>query len=470
MAERMQWLSSLTDIFEASQIDTEPEHLQAHAVDGRVPSVVVFPETFEQTAAVLEWAQTETLAVLPRGGGMQMSLGRIPQRADVVLSTVRLRRISDYDAANFTLTAQAGVTCAAVAGITAASSQTLPLPYALPSATLGGLIATNADNPKRLLYGGLRDLLLGIRVAFPSGEMAHFGGKVVKNVAGYDMGKLFLGSLGTLGVIVEATFKLSALPERDETLFAVFPAWRQAAAASTHLLSTHLLPSQVLLLNAATARHVVPSAAAEVVAGGALLLVNVEGMEEAVERQLREMSHLCREQGAAAVGVAAGERQVQLRQRLAAMTQALADTPAPLPHTSSHVEDGRGGWTIVVRLGTLPSRVPTIMQAVADVLEPIMPQPQIVGDCGVGLVRLILRGEGQALEAVDEPLVQRLSELPQLVASEGGSTVIEAAPTVVKERLEVWGPRPSAFSLLKALKAKFDPGGILNPGRFIGGL
>jgi glycolate oxidase len=118
MAERSPLISSLIALLDTGQVDTVPEHLQAYAVDAGVPSAVVFPETFEQTAAILRWAQSEKLAVLPRGAGTQIALGRPPRGADVVLCTSRLQHISDYDAANFTLTAQAGVTCAAVARLT----------------------------------------------------------------------------------------------------------------------------------------------------------------------------------------------------------------------------------------------------------------------------------------------------------------------------------------------------------------
>jgi glycolate oxidase FAD binding subunit len=469
MHARPPWLASLSGLLDAGQIDTDPAHLQAHAVDGRVPSAIAFPEDFTQTAAVLQWAQTEKLAVLPRGSGSEVALGGIPRRADLILSTGRLRRIGEYDAANFTLTAQAGVSFAAAAHLAAGNLQTLPLQYPSSPTTLGGLIATNAANPKRLLYGGVRDLLLGLRVALPSGAVVHFGGKVVKNVAGYDMSKLFVGSLGALGIIVEATFKLYALPERDETVWAGFPTWPQAAEAAAQLLAAPLLPSQVLLLNAAAAQALMPeekatggvkSAAANTTTGGATLLVNVEGMDEAVERQLRDAARICRGQGAATVDVVTGERQDRLRQRLTAAAQAgdLAD-----------VGEGRSGGAISVRLGTLPSRVPAVMEAVAHATNAVTP-PLIVGDCGGGQVRLILRGEDLAFSAGDEVLVQVLRDLPRLVAVGGGYVVIEAAPTAVKERLDVWGPPPSAFNLLKALKAKFDPAGVLNPGRFIGGL
>ena len=175
--------------------------------------------------------------------------GDVPRRLDVVLSMRRLAQTSEYDVANFTITAGAGMTFAQLTQLTAAHMQMLPLQYPFSTATLGGLIAANAYTPKRLRYGGVRDLLLGLRIALPSGEIAHFGGKVVKNVAGYDMCKLFLGSLGTLGIIVEATFRLYAVPERDETLLAGLPSLASGAAAVAQLMATQLLPSQILLLN-----------------------------------------------------------------------------------------------------------------------------------------------------------------------------------------------------------------------------
>ena len=290
--------------------------LQEYAVDGLIPSAVVWPETVEQVAAVLQWAQREKLAVVPCGSGTKIGLGDIPKRLDIVLSTHRLAQVSEYDVANFTITAGAGMTFAQLAQLTAAHMQMLPLQYPFSMATLGGLIAANAYTPKRLRYGGVRDLLLGLRIALPSGEIAHFGGKVVKNVAGYDMCKLFLGSLGALGIIVEATFKLYALPERDETLLAVLPSLESGAAAVAQLMATQLLPSQILLLDPIATQAVAPEIATQAVAGTALLLVNCEGMDEAVERQLADIARICQGHGASTVQVLSGETQLQLRARL----------------------------------------------------------------------------------------------------------------------------------------------------------
>jgi glycolate oxidase FAD binding subunit len=451
------WLSSLATLVSAAQLDIQAARLREHAVDGLVPRVIAYPESAEQVAAILHWAQQEKLALLPHGSGTKIHLGGIPKRLDVVLSTNRLSKIHEYDVANFTLTAGAGLRFSSAAELTAAHGQTLPLQYASSAATLGGLIATNAPPPKRLLYGGIRDLLLGMRVALPSGEIAHFGGKVVKNVAGYDMCKLFLGSLGALGVVVEATCKLYALPERDETQLAVFPSLRQGAAAVTQIMGTHLLPSQILLLNPTTSSAVALQDAAHMAAEGALLVLNWEGMGEAVERQLKDGTRICQGQGAAAVHQYTGEAQAMLRQRLAIFNPCGHGQTAHEPH-------------LLVRLGTVPARVPTVMDALARLLSPLAPDVLIAGDCGAGLIHLGLQRNVAEAATIDDSLLRALRELPRLVAPEGGYAVVERAPLQVKEQLDVWGPPPASLPLLQTLKRTFDPEGILNPGRFIGGL
>jgi glycolate oxidase FAD binding subunit len=381
-----------------------------------------------------------------------------------VLSLVRLTQISDYDVANFTITAGAGMTFAQLAQLTAENMQMLPLQYPFSTATLGGLIAANAYTPKRLRYGGVRDLLLGLRIALPSGEIAHFGGRVVKNVAGYDMCKLFLGSLGALGIVVEATFRLYAAPERDETLLAGLPSLASGAAAVAQLMATQLLPSQILLLDRIATQAVAPDIATPAIAAAALLLVNCEGLDEAVERQLAEVARICQGHGASTVQVLSGETQLQLRHRLETVTL------SPPPQPSSIEGEGAGGGSIVLRLRTLPSQVYTVMEAAAQALKPLASGAMIIGDCGVGVVTLCLGPEALTAGAIDAPLLDVLRDLAGLVVGHGGSAVVETAPPEAKTQLEVWGSPPSSFPLLKALKHKFDPESVLSPGRFIGGL
>jgi glycolate dehydrogenase FAD-binding subunit len=465
------WLAALETLVGADRCQMQPTRRQEYAIDGLVATVIVWPETVEQVAALLQWAQREKLTVLPRGSGTKIGLGGLAQRLDVVLSTSRLTQISEYDAANFTITAGAGMTFSQLAQVTAAYREMLPLQYPFSAATLGGLIAANAYNPKRLLYGGVRDLLLGLRIALPSGEICHFGGKVVKNVAGYDMCKLFVGSLGTLGVIVEATFKLYALPERDETLLAAFPSLGQGATAVVQCMGTQLLPSQVLLLNAIAARALTPQRTIQVAPGEALLLVNCEGMDEVVERQLADFTRICQGHGASIVQTLSGEAQLQLRHRLETITQDReANTFSRSGLPSCDEGEGTGGRALTVRLGTLPSQVYPVMEAVAQALHPMGPGAVIVGDCGMGLVKLCLQHDGLAAGAIDARLLRALHELRGLVVANGGYAVVESASPALKTSLGVWGPTPSSFALLKALKRRFDPENILSPGRFMGGL
>jgi FAD/FMN-containing dehydrogenase len=280
------------------------------------------------------------------------------------------------------------------------------------------------------------------------------------------------------------------------------------------LMGTQLLPSQVLLLNPTAARAAVPQVATPLVVGGTLLLVNCEGMEEAVERQLADISRICRGHGASTVQILSGDAQLQLRQRLEAATQYPAATtsssppqssafspspfgrgwgegvdtmppliphshPNPLPEGGGTKNlsqraplegEGTDGGTLTVRLGTPPSRVHTVMEEAAQALNPMAPEVMIVGDCGVGLVKLCIQRQGLEAGVIDASLLRALRELSRLVVADGGYAVVESAPPEVKTQLEVWGPPPSSFALLKALKSKFDPEGLLSPGRFIGGL
>jgi glycolate oxidase FAD binding subunit len=257
---------------------------------------------------------------------------------------------------------------------------------------------------------------------------------------------------------------LSALPERDETLLAVLPSLEPGAAAVAQLMATQLLPSQILLLDPIATQAVAPESSTQAVAGTALLLVNCEGMDEAVERQLADVARICQGHGASTVQVLSGETQLQLWARLEAVTL------SPPPLSSPLKEEGSDGGGIVVRLGTVPSRVYTVMETAVQALKPLASGAVIIGDCGVGLVKLCLGPEDLATGAIDVPLLGALRDLAGFVIGHGGYALVESAPPEAKTQLEVWGPPASNFALLKALKRKFDPESILSPGRFIGGL
>src|SRR5215475_8551646 len=190
-----------------------------YAVDGVLPAMVVLPADEAQVTDVLRLAAEYRATVFPRGGGSHTFVGQTPARVDLVLSVQRLQQQLAYEPADLTITVQAGVRFAELQHILRGSSQFLALdPPVTTTTTVGGIVATNVSGPRRLLYGTARDMLLGIGVMTSDGKRSKAGGRVVKNVTGYDLNKLYVGSLGTLGVIVELTWKLHPLPPGEITL------------------------------------------------------------------------------------------------------------------------------------------------------------------------------------------------------------------------------------------------------------
>src|SRR5919109_2258530 len=222
----------------------------AYRVDGRAPWAVVIPGDVDQVGAVLALAHREGLAVVPWGGGTTMALGHPPERLDFVLSLARLNRVLAHEPADLTATVQAGITIAALSAGLGRRRQWWPLdPPLAAAATVGGVLATNTSGPKRLLYGTARDLLIGITVVHADGTISKAGGKVTKNVTGYDMMKLYTGSLGTLAVIAEATLKLRPLPPGQQLIWSTFASREAAAETAQRLLAEGLLPNAVELVN-----------------------------------------------------------------------------------------------------------------------------------------------------------------------------------------------------------------------------
>ena len=223
--------------------------LTRFSVDGVVPEAVVYPANLSQVSEVIKLANREKWAVTPWGSGTKMGIGQVPKRLDLVLCTSRLDKIIDIDVANLTVTAQAGVKLGDLQDLLGGAENRcffplegdlkaqadymcsgrdykgvfLPLDPPFPDkATLGGIIATNSTGPKRLRYGLPRDLILGVRYVSPTGEIIGMGGKTVKNVSGYDVSKIMIGSLGTLGIIGDITLRLLPLPERISTILVSF--------------------------------------------------------------------------------------------------------------------------------------------------------------------------------------------------------------------------------------------------------
>ena len=398
----------------------------ADTFDGVTPQMVCEPGTPEDLARALRWANSNGLKVTPRGGGTKLGWGNPPAGCDLVLSTARLNHILEYAWDDMTVIVEAGCPVADLQKTLAQHGQQLALDPLWPErATIGGILSTNDSGTLRARYGSLRDLIIGITVALPDGTLAKSGGKVVKNVAGYDLAKLFTGGLGTLGVIVQAIFRLHPLPRESRSLS--FSGTPQSLNALLLLILASKLTFTGLQLQAA--------------AEGARLDVRFDGTAAGIQAQIDQAQQIA----GASVAVSDAPRDAWTSH------QAIWDGASPAP-----------GTNLLGKFSVLPARFAAVCDVVKRSAEA---QPMawkvVVQSVGAGYVRL--EGNEQALRTT-------LLTLRDEIARMGGTMVALGCPLAVKRGLDVWGPTSDAQPLMVRIKQRFDPDGTLNPGRFVGGI
>jgi glycolate oxidase FAD binding subunit len=419
----------------------------AYAVDGISPRLAVRPGTQQEVEAVVTACGSAGAAMAPWGGGTAMGLGNPPSRLDVVVLLDRLTRIVEFDDANLNVSAEAGVRLSRLQAVLNEKQEFLPLdPAQSDSVTVGGLVQTNASGPGRQLYGSVRDWVLGLRVVLPSGERIRCGGKVIKNVSGYDMNKLLIGSLGTMGIVTEATFKLLPVPATRATVIGVFEHLPQVAAVVTRTLESFLIPEA---LEALDPRALESVATGLEPASGYGLAVSLAGSRETVERQVRDFTKLFAEGHAIASGTVDTAR-------AESAWRAIRDVHAPLK-----------GPGVVVKIAVPIGKTLDLFGAAEELMRRTGCRGAVTAHAGSGIVRA-----GYELEAGTplEPLGNALAALRGEAEAAEGSLVLEAAPAALKRSLGAWGKARDGFAVTRALKAQFDPEAVMNPGRFVGGI
>jgi len=446
--------SRLSEIVGEANVTDDPEKLKALAVDGETPGVMVAPGTIEETAKVVAYAHAEKLAVIPRGSGTKMGLGGIPRKVDILLSTRRMNRYSDYDIANLTLGVECGLTLAEIqvklAGEGKGYFVALDPPHTA-LATVGGIVATNDSGPKRFLYGAARDIILGIKAVSPDGSIVSWGGKAVKNVAGYDMTKMMIGSMGSLGIICEISFRITPRFDADATLLISFDSLNAAAGYLRKLLHSKFYPASLELMNARVAAAVAASAG---LAGSYVAAIALEGIEEAVARQIAELSEMGRQEGGTDVVTLKDQphREFWIAYRDLADTLAIA---APN--------------LVILKSNFILSKVVEMVSAYEAALLKAGLEGALVCRAGNGILYAAIP-LGDNLAGKTSDLVSLVARLTDESVKQGGNLIVQRAPREIKEKVSVWGQSRSDAVVVRSLKEKLDPSGILNPGRYVAGV
>ena len=405
-------------------------------IDGTQPERVLFPNSAEQVCRILQTACVRGVALVPAGFGAHLGLGAPPRRPFAVLSLAAIDALVDHQPANMTVTAQAGMSVAGLQAAVAESGQWLPVEPPLPAATsVGGLISADLSGPSRFSQGTVRDLLIGITVARADGTIVKSGGRVVKNVAGYDLAKLYCGALGTLGVIVEATFKLRALPA---ALAVGRVACRGMAEAGELLEGIRNAPLEPRLIELLTQ---IPTAG-----GDCIVVVGLGGSEEEVAHQggtLRALAHgkMIEER----VGEDAATALAELRDA-----------------------NVRGEGFLKLKANLLPTGIAAFVAALEDISAEHGLTMAVQAHAGNGIVRVRAhhpnaKDTGRSARALVEQSRAAATAL-------GGTLVVEQAAPDLKPDLDIWGGGIEALPLMRRIKEALDPKGVLSPGRFVGGI
>ena len=401
------------------------------AVDGVVPRWVVRPGNVAEVQACVRDAAAANEAIVATGLGGHLDVGGRPTRLDVLLRLDLLSRVLDHQAADMTVTVEAGCPLATLAQTLAAAGQWLPLDPP-GDTTVGGFIAANLSGPLRASQGTVRDLLIGIRTVAADGALVSGGGKVVKNVAGYDLPKLHVGALGTVGVIVEATFKVRPRPEREEAVVIACRNAEEAADIAAGALDAAVPPLWLEVAGAGSLAEGPGDGAAAVIGLGGTADEVAHGREIAMRASRR------------AIAVADG---AGLRARLSAF---------PVEPAAA-----------VLRAATLPADVGAVLAGAERAARDVGAAVRTVAHAANGVVRVAVADERSV-----PALVRALRPAREAA---GGSLVVERARPAVKDALaaaglDVWGDPGPGYELMRRLKAAFDPARLLSPGRFVRGL
>jgi glycolate oxidase FAD binding subunit len=394
---------------------------------------ILSPTSPDEVAAIVAGASHNRKRILIRGAGTKLTWGEPVAAApvDLALSTTKLNRVLAHRHGDLTATVQAGATLAEVNRTLATHGQWLPLdpPWA-DRCTIGGLVATNDSGPRRHRYGAPRDLIIGIDIVRADGVAAKAGGIVVKNVAGYDVGRLMTGSFGSLAVIVSATFKLYPLPPASRTVVVEFPSeWSGAAlaerlsAVTAQVVSSQLTPTAVEVQGPATR-----------------LLVRFETTEIAARQQADALVALVKASG---------------------VTSTILGRDEEAALWAEHARRPWAGEGAVVRITLLPGAVASTLTWLADVMHGC--EFDVVGRAGVGVLLARIGGDGEHQARV-------LTGLRERLPAPTGSAVLVRGADDLRSRVDPWGPLGGGLSVMRAIKRQFDPQGILNPGRGPGGL
>lgn len=460
----MSGVANLSDRLEkllgSDRVRASEAALREFSITERAPVAVLKPRSAEEVAEIVSFAAAEKLAMVAWGSRSKVELGMPPQRYDLALDMTDLRQIAHYDPGDLTVSVDAGIPLNELAKALAAKNQFLPLSVPCSAtSTVGGAIASGIDSALRQQYGTARDFLIGAEFVDGTGKRCKSGGRVVKNVTGYDLHKLLIGSLGTLGVITRLNFRTFPLPELRSAFLAGFPAAEAALNFHTSLLKSGLSLSNLELFDPEFSALLVSALKQSgagipesLAANEWHVLADFEGSAALTERIAREMQALA-------------------RQAQAAHSETLdAQSSQPLSDALRETFDWvrRAAPSVALFRIVLPQFTSSDLKELFNVSQQApLRLAFALRACNVAYLALLAENE----DAESTVILERgVSELFSRVEAKEGSATLLHVPLLLKDRVNVWGTKRADFPLMRSVKLAFDPHNIFAPGRFVGGI
>jgi glycolate oxidase FAD binding subunit len=408
--------------------------------DGRI---VVSPANESEVSAIMRFAWENGLTVNPVGGGTKAGRGGTQERTDILLSLRRMAGIVDYAAADLTMTALPGTPIADIEKTLEKNGQYFPLDVPWPEeATLGGVVAANESGIKRIRNGSARDMVIGMRVVYPDGRVIRTGGRVVKNVAGYDMNKLWIGSMGTIGVITEVTIKVRPRPAWENVILVRSDSIDPLGALCADLLDSFMEPAALELLNPAFFQCWSGEA-------GYGLIVAFEDVEKAVRYQTNWLKERTAAHGMQVVRVIEGEDTKSFWHRIRTFS----------PMREAH--------TVWIKAGVWLTEVPWRLRDADAAAKEHGLELYAHGGAGTGIMHFLLHGVREERFSDAAAFLQKVRTQAE---QQGGYAVVNHAALAFRRLVDLWGNANPAMRLVEGVKRMVDPKGIMNPGRFVGGI
>ncbi len=400
-----------------------------------LPEAIAYPQTTEELSEIVACAATNRWAMIPFGSGSKLAWGGPASQSQLAISTAKLNRVIDHAAGDLTVTAEAGVRFTDLQAPLATERQFLAIaPHHAQQATLGGIVSTANTGSIRQRYGGIRDMLIGISFLRWDGQLAKAGGRVVKNVAGYDLMKLLTGAYGSLGIITQLTFRLYPMPNASATVVITGESGAIADLMQQVLLSS-LTPIALDLLSAQTTQTLA-------LGTGTALLAQFQTIPEGIEQQTTQLLELAKQYGLT------GDRYTDAPEQN--LWQRLAEQLDGRPNSGA----------IACKIGVLPNQAVSTLEVIREACPSNI--SIIHAGSGVGWLRC-----PDAQPADSQTVIQTVRSHCN---THGGYLSLLEAPAAVKQALDIWGYSGNALEVMRSIKTQFDPHNLLNPGRFVGGL